>query len=1315
MNKTYLKIIFKEIKSSFGRFAAIFGIVALSVGFLAGLLATTPDMKTTADEFYDNNNMSDIIIKGTMGLTDKDIYTLSSLYEVEKIMPAYVTDILLDTDREVITSRIFGIPLLNNSSEVGNINKLELLSGRMPENNNECLVEKSHGEIFEIELGTKLKISKENEDYEDIDDTYDVKEYTVVGIVSNPSYFSIESERSSVGNGRIGAIVYVDESAYALDVYTDFYIKVYGASKLTAFTDEYEDYIEKVTDKLEEVGKKQSEIRYSDIKNEAYSKLFDAKKEYEDGKLEADKELGDAYQEIEDGKIELADGLKELEDGKKELEDAKATLIKETQNAQKEIDDGYKKLADAKIELEDGEKEYQDGLKELEDGEKEYAEGLKELEDGKKEYEDGLKEFLEAEQELKDGQDEFDKGEQEYLDGVKELEDGKKEIEKGKRKLSSAKKQLEEAETEYELGLKEFTQQKSQFNDLMVQVLGAVNSVGLNFSSSDELIAALEHESYEPVTTGTSISGIVTGILGGMRAEIQNQIDYLTLINTGTESEIATIKMLQETLNSMPSNANELLYSWKAIKEGEATLNEAKSQINYGWSEYEKGKARLNKGKRKISEGENELEKAKLEIEENKIKLEDGWKELEEARIELEDGKKKLDEGFAEIEDARQKLDDAYVELVNGRKELDDGWEKYYDGIEELKEAEETLKNEIAKANNEILDGEKDLIQGQLDYEEGVRELGDGEKEYLDAKADVEKELNDALIKITDAEKEIEDIDKPKWYVLDRNSNVSYASFSNNVEKVADVTKVFPVFFFLIAALVTLTTMTRMVEEERTQIGTLKALGYKKGAIISKYIVYCGLASTLGSITGLIVGFRLLPVIIWNAYRSIYRLPDLSNVFLWQYALPVALASIISTLAVTIYVCYNSLKEKPSTLMLPRAPKVGKRIILENINFIWSRMTFTQKSTARNILRYKRHFFMTVIGIAGCTALVLVGFGLLDSIDSVANTQFIDLFQYDLTVQLEEEFNLDNDEILHDFLENQSEYYVKTYTESGYVINGKERLAANIYVPENSDEILKAVNLRDRKSLNKIIFDDNSVIASEKLADELGISVGEKLVIEDVDGNKAEFVLTGITENYVGIYVYINKSDFIEKYNNPLTFNTLLIKIKDEHMDSDEIIRNLLKSDNVMSAEHITQIKKSFDNLLNNINFIVIVLIIAAGGLAIIVLYNLTNININERRKELSTLKVLGYHNEEVAAYVFRETTILSILGTFVGLFLGVLLHAFVVKTVEAANLMLGRNISFLSYIYSAVITLFFSMLVNLIMYRKLKKIEMVESMKAID
>lgn len=1255
MKKTYIKIILDEIRSSFGRFAAIFSIVALSIGFLCGLLATTPDMTVTADLYYDENSAADINIKATMGLTEEDLKAVHAIDKIKEVMPAYVTDVLLDSDSsEVLNAKVFGLPLLNNASL---INNLQLTEGRMPKYKNECVVEKGWGSITDVKLGTKLIISKENEEYENIEDTYNVLEYTVVGIVENPYYFSIESERSTIGNGTSNALVYVDEGCYALDVYTDFFIKVEGAENFTAFTDEYEEYVEEVAEKLEELEKNQSAIRLGDIKKEAYEVLNDAKIEYEKAKNEAETELNDAAVKIEDGKKELADAATELNDGKKEIAEAKETLIREVTNAQKEIADGYKDLEEAKAELDDGEAKYQDGMQDIIEGQKE--------------YDDGLKEFIEAEKELEDAQKKFDEGEQEYLDGAKELEDGKKELEKGSRRLSSARTELLQAEEQYSQGKAQLEAQEAQFNALTSQVIIALatSPSAINFTSADELFVGLESDS-----TGM-LNYAVTQILTGIKATVGDP--------------------------NLPDNAEAFISIKKTIDEGKIQLNAAAMQIEDGWAQYESGRSKINRAKKEIREAEEKLEEAKKEIDENRQKLEDGWAEFEEARLELEDGKKELDDGHKELKDAR--------------KELDDGWIKYYDGLKDLAEAEVTLIDETAKAEKEIHEGEIDLAEGQNDYEEGLIELQENEKKYLDAKAEAEKELNDAAEKLADAEKEIAKLENPQWYVLDRNSNVSYASFSANAGKVADVAKVFPIFFFLIAALVTLTTMTRMVEEERTQIGTLKALGYRKTTIVSKYIIYSVLASSLGSIAGILIGFRMFPSIIWNAYRTMYRLPDLTNQFLWQYALPESFFIILLTVAVTLYVSISSLKEKPSTLMLPRAPKAGKRIFLENIDFIWSRMKFTHKSTARNIMRYKRHLLMTVIGIAGCSGLILTGFGLLDSIGSIANTQFTEIFKYNLNIELEDEEEYDS--VLNNFLNdnNKVNSYSEIFTETGYVLDGREKISTSLKVAKDAESLSKSYSLRDRITKKEIIFDNSSVVMTEKLAETIKINVGDKFVLENGEGLQKEFVLTGITENYVGCYLYMNEYDYEEAFYENIKYNTILVDASYENGTQEQYIQDLLKSDSVMNVEPVTQIKKSFDNLLLTIEYIVIVIIVASGALAVIVLYNLTNININERRKELSTLKVLGYHNEEVAAYVFRETTILSIIGTLAGLPLGVLLHAFVVETVEAVNLMLGRTISIKSFVYAVIITLFFSLLVNLILYRKLKKIEMVESMKAID
>lgn len=1256
MRKTYIKIIVDEIRSSFGRFAAIFSIVALSIGFLCGLLATTPDMIKTADSFYDEYNAADINIRATMGFVAEDLDAVKRCDNVQDVMYAYVTDVLLHSDNnEVLNTKLFGLSLLNNDEKL--INDLQLVEGRMIENINECVVEKGWGSITDVEIGTRLVVSSENEDYESIKDTYAVLEYTVVGIVENPYYYSVESERSTIGNGTANALVYVDEKCYALDVYTDLFITVYNAAEFTAFTDEYEDYVEEVADNLHDLGKKQSETRLADIKQEAYQKLSDAKKEYEDAKNTAEEELNDAALKIEDGKNELADARKELNDGYKEIEDAKKTLNKEVSDAEKEISNGYEELNSAKIELEDGEKEY--------------LEGQESIAEGQKEFDDGTKEFLDAKDKLMDAQNEFDEGEQEYLDGLKKVEDGKKELERGKTRLSSAKEQLLAAEAQYEQGRAELDSRKEQFNLLTSQVMYslATSPTAINFTSAEELFYAMENDS--------------TGMLVYAVDEI--------------------LKFIQIAVGdpSIPGSSGEFLQIKKAVDDYTMQLDLAALQLQDGWAQYESGVSKLNRGRRELREAESELLKAKEELEENRVKLEDGWTELEEGKKELEDAKIELEEGYKKLWDARKKLDD--------------GWIEYYDGLNELAEAEATLYDETKKAEKEILDGQADLADGEKKYREGFDELKENEIKYLDAKAEAEKELNSAAEKLADAEIKIAKIENPQWYVLDRNSNVSYASFSANAGKVADVSKVFPIFFFLIAALVTLTTMTRMVEEERTQIGTLKALGYRKTTIILKYLIYSVLASSLGSVAGIMIGFNLMPSIIYNAYRTMYKLPSLNNQFLWRYALPQSFSIILLTLAVTLYVSMSSLKERPSTLMLPRAPKAGKRIFLENIDFLWSRMKFSHKSTARNIMRYKRHFFMTVVGIAGCSGLILTGFGLLDSIGSIANTQFTELFKYNLNVELEDEDRYD--EVLSEFLNDKTKVisYSEIFTETAYVIDGRERISTSLKIAKDASSLSQVFSLQDRKTKEKITFDESSVVMTEMLAEIMGKNVGDTFVLENGEGLQKEFLLTDITENYVGCYIYMNESDYERAFYENIKYNTILVNASVDNFSETEHINELLKSDSVMNVEPVTQVKKSFDNLLSTIEYIVVVIIVASGALAIIVLYNLTNININERRKELSTLKVLGYHNEEVAAYVFRETTILSFIGTFVGLPLGVLLHAFVVKTVEAVNLMMGRTISAKSYVYAVAITLLFSLFVNLILFRKLKKIEMIESMKAID
>lgn len=1058
VKKTYLKTIIREIKNNFGRFVAIFAIVALGVGFLAGLLAATPDMKASVDQYYDETHMADIFIKSTMGLTSADIVAVSSMDGMERIMPAYVTDVLMKTNHEeVLATRIYGLPLDKlNEKDDGFVNQLNLIKGRMPQAKNECLVERSGNYLSDLQLGVILAISEENEDYKNIGDKYNTTEYTVVGIVSNPFYMSTERESSSIGNGRIGAIMYVDESCYALDVYTDFYITVKEASVLTAFTQAYVTSVKEIVTKLEALGESRSAVRYADIISEARSELDKGKTEYADAKAEAEVKLADARKDIEDGKAEIAKAEAELSDGRKKLSDGEAQLSEERLDYEEQINTNEAAIKDGEAQI------------------------------------------AAAETTLSDS----------------------------KKKLDTVKGDIEQAKT---------------------------------------LLAA----------------GIT--LPGDILAQIKQY-------DAGLEAYTAGMSQVQEKKDEIISS-----------------------------------KALLNAGKK---------------------------------------------EAEAKFSAAAAKLE---------------------------------------KARMEITDGE-------ITLEKSKQDLIDGEAKYNKSKKEAEEELGKAERELIDAEKKIADIENPKWYVLDRGSTVSYASFSMNVEKVGAIATVFPIFFFLIAALVALTTMSRMVEEERTQIGTLKALGYAKGVIMIKYIVYCGLASVLGSITGLLAGFQLLPSVIWNAYSTMYHLPSFITHFSWPFAVVASALAILCTMVATISACHQALKERPATLMLPRAPKAGKRIFLERIHFIWSHMKFSYKATARNLLRYKKHFFMTVIGIAGCTALIVTGFGLRESIGSIANTQFDELLQYDLRIELNENDHFDT--LLKDFLKDttQIDSYTEVFSETGTAKQNGESITATIFIPKNPTEFHEAVLLMERKSGDEIVLGQSSVIVTEKLAEVMGMQPGDAFTVENAAGKKAEFVLSGITENYVGNYLYIGQESYTRAFDVELSYNTLLVKTMiNDASKQDTVLTRIFMSETVSNAEFVSQTKKSFDNLLSSINFIVIVLIMAAGALAVIVLYNLTNININERRKELATLKVLGFHHKEVAVYIFRETSILSVIGSLVGLLLGVLLHAFVVRTAESTDMMLGRSISVSSFVLSATVTLLFSGIVDLMMYRKLTKIKMVDSMKAID
>ena len=692
----------------------------------------------------------------------------------------------------------------------------------------------------------------------------------------------------------------------------------------------------------------------------------------------------------------------------------------------------------------------------------------------------------------------------------------------------------------------------------------------------------------------------------------------------------------------------------------------------------------------------------------------------EEQLAQLQQGLQALADQGTTLDASLAALDEKQAQIDAGRAQLDDGYGELKSQERQLEQTKIDTENKFATADAELLDARQQYEDGLAELEEGRQELIDGQQEYEDAKAEAEQELADGKEEILDAESEVRKIEKGKWVLGDRSDNTSFSSYGDNADKIAAIATVFPVFFFLVAALVALTTMTRMVEEERGQVGTMKALGYTRGQIAAKYILYALAASLAGSGVGMLIGMQLFPRVILSAYNIMYDLPELLTPFNWGFGMLATGAAVACTLLATLNACWAELREQPASLMLPKAPKAGKRILLEHIGPVWRRLRFTHKVTARNLFLYKKRFFMTVVGIAGCTALLVTGFGLHDSISDIVEKQFNELAHYQMLVSLQDKSALDGRD-LSAILEDDSKItgWLAMTQEDGTVVPGEDGGEEdNVYitVPSDTGALNDYFTFRQRTTGEPVPFEEGSVIITEKLAERQNLDVGDVITVENADGKTASFSITGVCENYVYHYIYMSEDVYRDAFGKDPEVNLLYCSLADG-VDTpeaeDELSTALLKCRDVAGAQFTHEITASFSQSLGSINYIVVVLIIAAGALAFVVLYNLTNINITERSKELATIKVLGFYDGEVGAYIYRETSVLTLIGTVCGLLFGIALHTFVIRTAEVDMVMFGRSIYPMSFVWSALLTIVFSLLVNLVMYRKLKNISMVESMKA--
>lgn len=1352
--KAFHKDVLRAVTHSWSRFLALFVIVALGAGFYSGLRTTAPNMRATADAYYDDTRFFDVRLVSTFGFTDDDVEAIRATEGVESVMAGYSADWLVRMGEKDVVTRLHSLPSDLSEDNEEYLNRPTLKEGRMPENPGECVVS-----VGGVDDATGLAIG-DTVTIEDTDgslgDTLARSEFTVVGFVESSYYLSMSLGTSTVGSGTLGRYLYVLEDDFSQEYYTDLYLSVEGSRELDTFSGAYEELVQPVLDSLEDLADVRAEIRYGEIRDEAEETLADAEQTYEEEKAKAEKELDDAYQELLDGEQELEDAEQELLDGEQELEDAK-----------RELEDARTELADGRQELLDGQAEYEDGVRQLKEGKADYEDGVRQLEEAKDEWSDGWSEYLTGLNEYEHNaslvEQQKEEAYEQFADARKQIQDGQKELEEARKLLAEQKGSYESAKqflsgVEQVIAVKEAQGGGGEEGDGGEEGGEGGDQAIRDDADAQEFLASSGEASSASGGTVTALGSMTIAsdaeaaqflqYLSGLGTDAQaisaalGQLDdaglscfhgYLEGVIAGTSDETqkqqltALLAMVEQAQGSGgdPDPGDSLtedeipafLEKLAGMSESEAaqvllgldldSLYLLRDYLESAVQQYEDGKAQ-------ISQANWQLTEAKREYEEQKKEVDDAFAEadaqLADAKAQLDDAKQQLDDGWQEILDGEQELADAKAEieeneqkLLDAKTEIEEGWQELLDG-----------EAEIADGEQQIAENEQKLIDGRADLEEGRQELDDGWQEYEDGRQEAEQELADGRQEIMDGRDELASLERPEWYVLGRGTNVGYASFEGDCDRMESLSTVFPTMFFLVAALVALTTMTRMVDEERGVIGAYKALGYGRLRIASKYLIYAAVPSVLGSLFGIVLGNQTLPRICWSAYLMMYRGPDLLVVHQPVFNTIGCVASAACTLGATAFACRSELRETPASLLQPKAPKAGKRIFLEYIRPLWKRLKFTQKVTCRNLFLYKRRLFMTIVGIAGATGLLLTGFGIKDSVSGIVEKQYSEIYLYDTIVSLKDNEVSDG---AREILDGDSfDGWMTVMKKSTDLMAGDASYSGYVLVPENAEDLGTYINLRDRKTGESVEFTEGSVLVTEKLAGLLGVDVGGTITIENESGRRVDFTVTGIVENYVYHYLYISPELYESEMNEPFEPSEIdAVCVETDGEAREAIAAQLQEQEGVATAGFTEDTRASFDDLVESLNSIILVIIFCAGALAFVVLYNLTNINVTERQRELATIKVLGFRDGEVAGYIYRETSLLTILGCAVGLAFGVLMHSFVIQTVEVDMVMFGRTVEPLSFVYSALLTLLFAVIVDLVMYPKLKKIDMVESLKSVD
>ena len=1355
--KALRKEFWMEIRKSKSRFISILLIVALGVAFFSGIQASSPDMRYSGDAYYDESSLMDIKVVGTMGLTSDDVSSIESIDGIESAEGAWSTDVMCGEGQK---QKVLHIESINDT-----VNKLDVQEGRLPEKSGEIFLDSTFASSNEYKVGDKVALREEGDS-----PVLVTTEYTVVGTGRSPLYISFNRGNTTLGTGEVNGFGYVLPEDFDQEIYTQIYVTVHGAKGLTSYTDGYENLIVKIKDRVENIADDRCQIRLAAVKADAQEEINDAQKKLDDGKKEADEKLADAKEELDKGEKDLEDGRKEYEDGKSQLEDAKTELA----DGKKQLEDAKTELTDGKNQLEDAKAQLADGKSQLESARSQLSSSKSQLDTARSQLDDGWSQVNAAKAQLADGQAQLDSAQKQVTSGLAELEENQKTLDENKAKLADGKAQIEAGEQQLEAAKQTLTTKQSELDQSKAEIIAGQQQIestrtqlnaqkqqitdGLSQVSAGEAqlqdgISALESAKAQL----TELQSQLEIVRASYNAALENpdasqeEIDILAAQVSALEEQEAAVSQqiqaseaqIESQRQQLAATRSELESGLAAVEDGLSQLSQKESELNAGREQITAGQAEIDAGWIQIQEQENTLAASKAEIEAGEQELEKGQKQLKAAKKKLNKAQKEIDSNAETLAAGQAELDANVAKLNDNEAQYASGLEQYNSGARQIAENEakltsgeqEIAENEakLADGEKEIADNEKKLADGEKeitdnekklqdaakDLKKGEKDLADGKKEYEDAKKDAEDEIAENQQKLDDAKKELEDLEMPEWMVTDREALPEYTDYGDNADRLRNIGQVFPVIFFLVAALISLTTMTRMVEEQRTQIGTLKALGYKKSAIAAKYICYAFFATLLGSVLGMLIGEKIIPYIIITAYGIMYH--NVANTISIDYqpgfALIASAASVVCTVGATLFASGKELQETPASLMRPPAPKEGKRVLLERLTFIWKHLSFSWKSTIRNLFRYKKRLIMTVFGIAGSMGLMLVGFGIQDSISDIAAIQYRELQHYDgMVIEDSDATEEEHAELFEYMKENeQIAHCNRVQMTKISAPKGSSSVSIYLFVPESLSEFAKDVTLKNRITGETYELTDEGAAISEKTASLLGLKVGDMIPLKKGD-KEYKVRVAVITENYMSHYLYMTPRVYEQTFGEMPEYENIVFTMQEDCKDDLEMAgTRILANPGALSISYTSSLASQVDRMLSTLDAVILVLIVSAGMLAFVVLYNLNNINITERQRELATLKVLGFYDGEVSQYVLRENVILTVLGIMFGAVFGILIHRYVITTVEVDAVMFGRNIKPLSFLYSGILTSIFSIVVNGVMHFKLKTIDMVESLKSVE